>query len=569
MLDPETLISRYFHDHPSMTQGDLDELSEWIRQDPSHAKRFACAAFVHRALYDCLTGEEIQGAVSTRGGQAAPDDSGVLWDDRFWHRIAEYEKKAPALSVQRPPAQERRLQREGEPRKLAQKPSRALLSMGVLCLIVLLLLLVAGRIDRDGSGQDVATLRNSMHAVFADGESLAPGTRLNNRKAPLRLEQGMVGVTFDNGAEVLIEGPGVFRLTSAGRMELYSGRLFAGVSQRAKGFCVDMPSSSIVDLGTEFGVRVDLDRTSEVHLFKGKASLIPGPEGRGGRGQFLTEGQARSVGTEGTVRDIHVDTNAFVRRFFPKSGLAWRGQPLDLADVVGGGNGFGTGRLGRWIDIATGNDGTPFEVNGVLSVPCRVTDHHYHRVSHLPYVDGVFSPDGGAGKVQVSSRGHVWQGCPKTGGRFFEDIFNGDYIPVQGHSHGLVLAGQFYGTREHPAIALHSNAGITFDLEALRAALPGLGIDRFRATCGISEEAKAYAAEVPEMKADFWVLVDGEKRFEATGVRADSGPREVSVSLSEKDRFVTLATTDADGVCNYDWCFFAEPRLDLSAAEPR
>lgn len=350
-------------------------------------------------------------------------------------------------------------------------------------------------------------------------------------------------------------------------MTLYSGRLFAEVPKSARGFRVDTPYNSVVDLGTQIGVRVEPGHASDLHLFKGEASLIPGREVWTGKGQTLKQGQARRVDTAGYVQDIQIETTAFVRRFFSESGLAWRGQAVDLGDVVGGGNGFGTGQLNRWLAISTGKDGTTLFVNGKPIAGYQTTDNQYHPVSHLPCVDGVFSPDGGMGKVQVTSKGHMWEDCPQTCGRYFEDIFNGPCIAVGEHSHRLVLGGQAYGTKEHPAIALHSNAGITFDLDAVRGELPRLDLGRFRATCGISEQAGAYTGEVSGIRADFWVLIDGKRRFTAIGMGVDSKPQEISVTLERQDRFVTLVSTDGDGQANYDWCFFAEPRLEVNVAE--
>jgi hypothetical protein len=352
-------------------------------------------------------------------------------------------------------------------------------------------------------------------------------------------------------------------------MILNSGRVFAEVPPSAKGFTVVTPYASIVDLGTWFGVSADRAGTSDLHLFKGQASLTPTAADQTGKGQILAAGQAGSVDSAGNITDIPIDNRAFVRRFFPRSGFVWKGQPIDLADVVGGGNGFGTGQLNRWLEINTGRDGTRYIVNGWTTQPYQTSDNRYHRVAHLPYVDGVFSPDANTGPVRVSSQEHLWRDCPKTSGSFFEDIFNGDYISVGANSHGFVLKGQAYGTREHPAIALHSNAGITFDLDAMRRDLPGLEIIEFKARCGISEDVKPHLDGTQLVIADFWVLVDGKKRFEAIGITADSGPREISVPLGTEERFVTLVTTDSDGRPNYDWGFFAEPHLEVQAVQQK
>jgi hypothetical protein len=127
---------------------------------------------------------------------------------------------------------------------------------------------------------------------------------------------------------------------------------------------------------------------------------------------------------------------------------------------------------------------------------------------------------------------------------------------------------QAYGTREHPAIVLHSNGGITFDLDAMRGDMPGLEITEFKACCGISEAVRAHLNGTTQRGlADFWVLVDGQKRFEAAGVTVDSEPPEISVPLGRQERFLTLVTTDGNGWANYDWGFFAEPRLEVRAAQ--
>jgi hypothetical protein len=54
--DPETLVSLYLHDPESMTEQDIDGLSAWIKQDPSHAAQFAHAA---KPLRLCLDGEVV------------------------------------------------------------------------------------------------------------------------------------------------------------------------------------------------------------------------------------------------------------------------------------------------------------------------------------------------------------------------------------------------------------------------------------------------------------------------------------------------------------------------------
>jgi len=88
--------------------------------------------------------------------------------------------------------------------------------------------------------------------------------------------------------------------------------------------------------------------------------------------------------------------------------------------------------------------------------------------------------------------------------------------------------------------------------------MPGVKITRFKSLCGVSQEAGTRTRRM-----DFYVLVDGKKRFESLNMNADSGPREIAVPLSREDRFLTLVATDGDLNPSCDWGFFAMPRLEI------
>ena len=44
-------------------------------------------------------------------------------------------------------------------------------------------------------------------------------------------------------------------------------------------------------------------------------------------------------------------------------------------------------------------------------------------------------------------------------------------------------------------------------------------------------------------------------------------PADIDIALEENVHFLTLATTDADGITFQDWCMFAEPVLELIPTE--
>ena len=126
--------------------------------------------------------------------------------------------------------------------------------------------------------QSVATLADSMDARW--NTDIQKNTALS--RGPYRLEQGYARIVFQRGTGIWIEAPAEFSLSSSNEMILQSGRLFAEVPPSAKGFEVRTPHTRVVDLGTQFGIRVEQDGSSDLHLFKGKATLTSDSENRMG-----------------------------------------------------------------------------------------------------------------------------------------------------------------------------------------------------------------------------------------------------------------------------------------------
>lgn len=94
------------------------------------------------------------------------------------------------------------------------------------------------------------------------GDQLAPGQRF-------RMSHGLLQLTYESGAKIVVEGPADFTASTATEAELSQGKMAAAVPRFARGYTIVTPTSEVVDLGTEFGVAVDDSGTSEVHVFKG------------------------------------------------------------------------------------------------------------------------------------------------------------------------------------------------------------------------------------------------------------------------------------------------------------
>jgi len=185
----------------------------------------------------------------------------------------------------------------------------------------------------------VARVTQAHQCVWEkEGDGLAVGARLASGRL-LRLSKGLLEVTFDGGARVLLSGPATFDATSAKEGRLRTGSLVAHVPAEARGFAVDTPAARIVDLGTEFGVRVeDEGRAADVQVFQGEVELTsPGVEdmrvaprrlaaGRAVRAAFV--GQASTV----TITEITPVADRFVRQLPP----AEPAKPAIVADFSGG-----------------------------------------------------------------------------------------------------------------------------------------------------------------------------------------------------------------------------------------
>jgi hypothetical protein len=415
----------------------------------------------------------------------------------------------------------------------------------------------------------VATLGETVQAKWAqipEGPGLRPEW--------LTLEKGYAQIGFKNGATAIIQAPCHFRPDSPQGLILQQGTVTVNVPREAVGFSVDTPTAKIVDYGTEFGVLVDAAIQSEIHVFKGDVGVRSNTTSRktseyrlkGGQNALSSLRNGIQVG-KGKYGLSHFIRNMQVARY---GGLP--GKWLDLADLVGGGNGFGTGHIvgdrgraigtinpftGRINDL-THTDNVSIE-DAAETVDESRAPHSFMPTTELLFVDGAFVPDQAENGCVVSSKGHVFAQCPDTDGRALMNIANGWNLQSRQKTPRA--------WSEARGISMHANLGITFDLQAIRDAMPGIDIVRFTAQAGIPASARPDVSE-----ADVYILVDGHVRFNRKTVRSPE-MFDIDVPLATHERFLTLITTDgavvrggARKASAWDWCFFADPILELEVS---
>ncbi|WP_417736149.1 LamG domain-containing protein [Rosistilla oblonga] len=111
----------------------------------------------------------------------------------------------------------------------------------------------------------IVNVRNVRQPGLTVGRRLRPGM--------LSINQGTVQLEFMSGAVLALSGPAQLQIESKDFAMLVSGAIRANVPERARGFVLNAPDTAVVDLGTEFTMRVDNGETSEVDVVEGEVEL--------------------------------------------------------------------------------------------------------------------------------------------------------------------------------------------------------------------------------------------------------------------------------------------------------
>ena len=238
-----------------------------------------------------------------------------------------------------------------------------------------------------------------------------------------------------------------------------------------------------------------------------------------------------------------------------------QGEGLDLADIVGGGNGFGTGKKGLGIDARSGKvQERPFGDLG------NVKPGNYASCDY-PFVDGVFVPANG--QTRISSTGLLADSLPDNSGKAWDMIRHG---PVSSQF-STTLGTIDFNSAGHSMIGLHANAGITFDLAAVRNAVRpkadqktqdssnkptdlGSSVVEYQFSCVVG-----YGGRTVDPSAEFRVYLDGE--LKSTGRLGRNDTTNLSIKLPATSRFLTLLSTDGGNGYGHDQISFGDPRLTI------
>ncbi|MEI6505683.1 MAG: hypothetical protein WCO90_07350 [Planctomycetota bacterium] len=122
----------------------------------------------------------------------------------------------------------------------------------------------------DGTLAQVVTVHR---AVAADATAIDVGRRFGpgaDASARVSLALGAIELAFDNGIEMVLEGPCELEIVDAMRATLLGGHAVVRVPDGIDGFQLDTPATSLVDLGTEYAVKVGPNLLTDVQVYDGE-----------------------------------------------------------------------------------------------------------------------------------------------------------------------------------------------------------------------------------------------------------------------------------------------------------
>lgn len=347
--------------------------------------------------------------------------------------MAEYEKKAQVVEVEDVCQEPERLPIKMTPVPVqTRQTSKMSLYVAIVSTAAMVLMMLYVHFNPRPVQQQVAVLLDSMDAEWFTPEyAHDKGDRLMTGQGPAVLTRGMIKLLYDDGVEVVIEAPAEYDLLTSTEIALHHGRLFATVSEAGKGFTVRTENTRIIDLGTEFGVDAAAGGATELHVFKGKTTLIAGFSKKEKELVEVSAEQARRVDAlNAGIKAIELDRKVFTRSFDSQSRSIWRGETVvELADVLGG-------KLTASNRLATVHDGDTVWLGTEMA---GLEPGGFWPMADNPFVSGLFIPNGADGRIAINAEGDLFWEAPSAPLRQRLGFLRFDIHTVNGDRRGAIL----------------------------------------------------------------------------------------------------------------------------------
>ena len=226
------------------------------------------------------------------------------------------------------------------------------------------------------------------------------------------------------------------------------------------------------------------------------------------------------------------------------------GDGWSLADIVGGGDGRGSGKRDYGIDLRSGQ-GTSEKLGYHRDLPVnqlqKVADPRYINEAR-PFVKWIFIPDG-RGTVLIDEHTEVPR-IPATTGHTWDVIRNG---PLNAQV-STRLINVDYASTEHSILGLHANGGISFDLSRLHHENTEAGFT-FTGVVGFGSGPGGAGTH-----ADFTVFVDQDLKFQKLKLKKEEVAT-LEIAIPAKASSLTLIATDGGDGIGHDLLFLGDAKI--------
>lgn len=193
-------------------------------------------------------------------------------------------------------------------------------------------------IGRQSNGlQFVGRITGMVDCRWTDPTTAVPGAVAVPLNRKYALSSGLLEITYNTGAKVVLQGPCTYEVESPVGGFLSLGKLTARVnslpSVTARGagsegrssrlstlnsqlFSVRTPTATVTDLGTEFGVEVDETGAVETQVFEGVVEVaVLHKEGGAGARRRIGQGEVVRIAANGaSVENVSLRPGQFLRR---------------------------------------------------------------------------------------------------------------------------------------------------------------------------------------------------------------------------------------------------------------
>ncbi len=207
----------------------------------------------------------------------------------------------------------------------------------------------------------VATLADARNCRWGGSSPLIVESRIAN--GSLELVSGVAIIEFDAGTRLALRGPALLEILGPKTARLHRGNATVRCEHGGiYNFSLLTPTSTVIDLGTEFGVAVEATGEAEVHVLDGAVEVVDSQQTSKPTIRFLEEGRTLQLSASGGETMLADTTRQWVRDYttaadrhadtVPPRLLARDPFPTDISQT--GRFSLGTGWKSSWWQASAG-----------------------------------------------------------------------------------------------------------------------------------------------------------------------------------------------------------------------